>query len=34
VKVAIGKSKGTVTIEFADLDDLNRIVDAMDAKPH
>lgn len=34
VKVAIGKSKGTVTIEFADLDDLNRIVDAMDGKPH
>ena len=30
VKVAMGKNKGTVTIEFADLDDLNRIVDSME----
>ena len=30
VKVAMGKNKGTVTIEFADLDDLNRIVKTMD----
>ena len=30
VKVALGRSKGKVTIEFASLDDLRRIVDIMD----
>ncbi|MEN9603628.1 MAG: hypothetical protein RL545_317, partial [Actinomycetota bacterium] len=26
VKIAIGKGKGTMTIEFASLDDLKRII--------
>jgi len=37
VKVELGKSKGKITVEFASLDDLRRIVDVMDpgadAKP-
>lgn len=32
VKVDLGRSKGKVTIEFASLDDLRRIVDIMDPK--
>jgi ParB family transcriptional regulator, chromosome partitioning protein len=32
VKVDLGKSKGRITVEFASLDDLQRIVDIMD--PH
>ncbi|MGH3366513.1 MAG: ParB/RepB/Spo0J family partition protein [Nocardioidaceae bacterium] len=30
VKVALGKSKGRITVEFASLEDLQRIVDIMD----
>jgi ParB family chromosome partitioning protein len=30
VKVELGKSKGKITVEFASLDDLRRIVDVMD----
>jgi ParB family transcriptional regulator, chromosome partitioning protein len=30
VKVDLGKSKGRITVEFASLDDLQRIVDMMD----
>ena len=30
VKIALGKSKGRVTIEFASLADLKRIVDVID----
>ncbi|HEY3016774.1 MAG TPA: chromosome partitioning protein ParB, partial [Nocardioides sp.] len=30
VKVDLGKSKGKITVEFASLDDLRRIVDIMD----
>ena len=33
VKVGVGRSKGRVTIEFASLDDLRRIVDIMDPRP-
>ncbi len=32
VKVDLGRSKGKVTVEFATLDDLERIVDLMDPK--
>ncbi len=32
VKVDLGKSKGKITIEFASLDDLRRIVDVMDPR--
>jgi ParB family chromosome partitioning protein len=32
VKVALGKSKGKITVEFASLDDLRRIVDVMDPR--
>jgi ParB family transcriptional regulator, chromosome partitioning protein len=32
VKVALGKSKGRITVEFASLDDLQRIVDLMDPR--
>ena len=30
VKVDLGKSKGRITVEFASLDDLRRIVELMD----
>jgi ParB family chromosome partitioning protein len=33
VKVALGRSKGAVTIEFADLDDLDRIIQQLDIPP-
>jgi ParB family chromosome partitioning protein len=33
VRIEAGKSKGKVTIEFATLDDLRRIVDVIDATP-
>ena len=33
VKVDLGRSKGKVTIEFASLDDLRRIVSIMDPQP-
>jgi ParB family chromosome partitioning protein len=32
VKVDLGKSKGKITIEFASLDDLRRIVDVVDPR--
>ncbi|MFT4187508.1 MAG: ParB/RepB/Spo0J family partition protein [Aeromicrobium sp.] len=32
VKVALGRSKGRITVEFATVDDLERIVDLMDPK--
>jgi ParB family chromosome partitioning protein len=32
VKVDLGKSKGRITVEFASLDDLQRIVDVMDPR--
>ena len=32
VKVDLGKSKGRITVEFASLDDLRRIVELMDPK--
>ncbi len=32
VKVDLGRSKGKVTVEFATLDDLERIVELMDPK--
>ena len=32
VKVALGKSKGRITVEFASMDDLRRIVDIMDPR--
>lgn len=32
VKVDLGKSKGKITVEFASLDDLERIVSLMDPK--
>ena len=32
VKVDLGKSKGKITVEFASLDDLRRIVDVMDPR--
>ena len=32
VKVDLGRSKGKITVEFASLDDLRRIVDVMDPK--
>ena len=32
VKVDLGRSKGKVTVEFATLDDLERIVEMMDPK--
>jgi len=32
VKVDLGRSKGKVTIEFATLDDLRRIVDIIDPR--
>jgi ParB family chromosome partitioning protein len=32
VKVDLGKSKGKITVEFASLDDLQRIVDVMDPR--
>ncbi len=32
VKVALGKSKGKITVEFASLEDLRRIVDVMDPR--
>ncbi len=32
VKVELGKSKGKITVEFASLDDLRRIVDIMDPR--
>ena len=32
VKVDLGKSKGKITVEFATLDDLQRIVDIMDPR--
>ena len=34
VKVDLGKSKGKITVEFATLDDLHRIVDIMDPRSH
>ena len=34
VKVDLGKSKGRITVEFASLPDLERIVDVMDPRPH
>jgi ParB family chromosome partitioning protein len=30
VKVDLGKTKGRITVEFASVDDLERIVDLMD----
>ena len=32
VKVDLGRSKGRITVEFASLDDLQRIVDIMDPR--
>jgi ParB family transcriptional regulator, chromosome partitioning protein len=32
-KVALGKRRGTITVEFASLDDLHRILDMMDPAP-
>ena len=32
VKVDLGKSKGRITVEFATLEDLQRIVDVMDPR--
>jgi ParB family chromosome partitioning protein len=32
VKVDLGKAKGKITVEFASLDDLRRIVDIMDPR--
>jgi ParB family chromosome partitioning protein len=32
VKVDLGRSKGKITVEFASLDDLQRIVDVMDPR--
>ena len=32
VRVQLGKSKGKITVEFASLDDLRRIVDIMDPR--
>ena len=32
VKVDLGQSKGKITVEFASLDDLQRIVDVMDPR--
>ncbi|HEX4977493.1 MAG TPA: chromosome partitioning protein ParB, partial [Nocardioides sp.] len=34
VKVDLGKAKGRITVEFASLPDLERIVDIMDPRPH
>ena len=34
VKVDLGKTKGRITVEFASLPDLERIVDIMDPRPH
>jgi len=33
VKVDLGRKKGRITVEFASLDDLRRIVDVMDPRP-
>jgi ParB family chromosome partitioning protein len=33
VKVDLGRSKGKVTIEFASIDDLERIVEMIGANP-
>ncbi len=33
VKVDLGKSKGKITVEFASIPDLERIVDVMDPRP-
>ena len=32
MKVDLGKSKGKITVEFASLDDLRRIVEVMDPR--
>ena len=32
VKVDLGRAKGKITVEFASLDDLRRIVDIMDPR--
>jgi ParB family chromosome partitioning protein len=32
VKVALGKTKGRITVEFASIPDLERIVDLLDPK--
>ena len=32
VKVDLGRTKGRITVEFASLDDLRRIVDVMDPR--
>ena len=32
VKVDLGRTKGKITVEFASLDDLQRIVDVMDPR--
>ena len=32
VKVDLGRSKGRITVEFASMDDLRRIVDVMDPR--
>ena len=32
VKVDLGRTKGKITVEFASLDDLRRIVDIMDPR--
>lgn len=34
VKVDLGRSKGKITVEFASIDDLQRIVDIMDPEPN
>jgi ParB family chromosome partitioning protein len=34
VKVDLGKAKGKITVEFASLADLQRIVDVMDPRNH
>ena len=33
MKVDLGKSKGKITVEFASIPDLERIVDVMDPRP-
>ena len=32
MKVDLGRSKGKITVEFATMDDLQRIVDVMDPR--
>jgi ParB family chromosome partitioning protein len=32
VKVDLGRSKGKITVEFASMEDLQRIVDVMDPR--